>query len=79
MFQQVAIQMAMLALKPFIEFMVKKAEKKFSGAKQGTTKKDYVLREIDKYLDINPEIKEKLVDTISDDIDDLIEVAVKKI
>lgn len=65
-------------LKKFIKAMVVKAEQKFNSAKSGTDKKAYVLREIDRYIDINPEVKAKLGSDVDSKIDELIEKAVKK-
>lgn len=64
---------AQLIIKPMIAYFVQRAEEKFDGAQRGTEKKDAVLKKIDKYLDINPDIKATLPDEILADLGALVE------
>lgn len=62
-----------------VESLVKYAEKKFTDAKQGESKKAYVLQKVDEALDLNTEGLENIKDTLSGYIDDKIEEAISKI
>ena len=74
LFAPIAIQV----LTAFVKYCVDKAENKFKEAKTGETKKDYVLKKIDHYLDINPEIKDQLPEEISNDLGLIVDKIVSK-
>ena len=62
-----------------VEVLVKYAEKKFTEAKQGESKKAYVLQKVDEALDVNTEGVENLKSDLADFVDNKIEEAVNRL
>lgn len=56
-----------------IDFLVKKAEQKFTEAKSGSDKKAYVIKKIDELFDVNDDeansLKQELIDFVDEKIE----------
>lgn len=61
-----------------IEALVKYAEKKFTEAKQGETKKAYVLKKVDEAFDVNEDGVNGIKEELAGYIDEKIEEAVSR-